>query len=224
MTFARPLILRRAIPQSCIGSTRVAVDYLRERGVAARPLSVRLAVFNPLHTACLIAAKDDAGIAADLQELYKDEPAYRASGLWGIGLGYSRLAGDAVPAERWDGHVVCIVEERLLLDLSLDQVNRPQRNIQLGPVAIPVTSEWLAISYPGEAIEAGCMLRYEALPHDRSFEDGVDWSQPERWEPILRELRTDAPAPRRGWNVKGRTRNDPCPCNSGRKTKRCCAA
>ncbi len=186
---ARPLILDVAVARSCVGSTRVAVDYLRECGVRARPLSARLRVYSPAYTALLCAATLDEGCAAELHRLTRNTETLASAGLWSIGIGYSREADDVIPERGWDGHLVCVVEDRAILDLSLDQASRPAHLIELGPTIVPSTCSWLRGEVAGEVVENGCLLAYTAQPNDRSYLAGRDWCEPQRWAGVLSELR-----------------------------------
>lgn len=186
---ARPLILSRFEARSCIASTRIAVEYLREQGVRARPVSVRLRIYNPAYTARLIAAKFDDGFAAELARMARSPESLAAAGLWSIGIGYSRDAGETIAPSAWDGHLVCVVEDRAILDLSLDQGCRPAHNIELGPALIPTNRVWLAGECGGEVIEHGCLLAYTALPADRTFLASPDWRETRRWAGVLKDLR-----------------------------------
>src|SRR5262249_38296206 len=78
---------------------------------------------------------------------------------WSIGVGY----GDKEPG-KWPGHLAVIVKERILLDLSLDQADRPAKHIRLPPLM-------RAVQRPENLLarHCDCILGYEFLPDDTSY-------------------------------------------------------
>jgi hypothetical protein len=119
---ARPILLSHFTPDCCIESTAAALDVLRAHGVACRELSVQAGVFN-----------------APAWELYQrgilmhhgraERMVWELKGAWSVGVG---LIDDDVPRPgRFGGHLVALVEERWLLDLSIDQANRPLKRLDV---------------------------------------------------------------------------------------------
>lgn len=179
---ARPEILKVARPDSCIFSTRVAVGVCRQLGVGARAVAVQTCIFNPPLTERIRAHLERFG-AMPPAELIKAWQ-YDDSGGWGVALGY----GDPRPG-KYAGHVVALVDERVILDLSIDQANRPERGIELRPLAVlDVPAGW---GLGSEALAFttcnGCALRI--APHDdASFLRCRDWNMRNRSRPTIENL------------------------------------
>lgn len=126
---ARPILLEHLSVDSCIESTAVGLDVLRAHGVRCRELSVHVGIFNA------------AGWKLYQQGLlYGHGPAEQSvwdlTGAWSVGVG---LVDTDVPKPgRFGGHLVALVENRWLLDLSIDQAARLHRGILLEPLLAPV--------------------------------------------------------------------------------------
>jgi hypothetical protein len=94
-------------------------------------------------------------------------------------------AGDPEP-RKWPGHLVANLADHALLDLALDQANRPRHEVVLPPLLVaPLNREFLR----GEAYLAGtsngCRIVYEARPGDRSFERSNDWRGKKRRSDVV---------------------------------------
>ena len=149
---------------SCIACTRIAVDTLREFGVRAQPVAVQVNIHY---------ATAAAHITDGTPEAIADDPE-----AWTFQLGFGPFElGDDI----YNGHVVCVVEGRLLLDLTLGQANRPEHGVRLGPSVFgPLQADFLKGAGQVFSGAGGCVVAYQphpakrgyfALPHstDRSF-------------------------------------------------------
>jgi hypothetical protein len=147
---------------TCILHTRVATTAIRHFGVRARPLACRLMVCNQAYV--------------DLRTELGRPPApdeYTAEAHT-VGIGY----GSDGPG--YDAHVVTVVEDRYVLDLTLDQASRPQRGIVLEPVYFEVSKAFLAgDENKGLAINDAYVV-YGAVPEDKGFLSVPDWTEPMR--------------------------------------------
>lgn len=137
---ARPIIRQYWGPDSCIASTRLACIVLRQLGLDARPIATRALVFNQPLCRRIGAHVEATGAwppnADMLAWQYED-----GSGCWGIGLGF----GPVDPrSDGYAGHLCAFVEGRWLVDLSLDQAERPYRGIFLEPLAIELCPAFVA--------------------------------------------------------------------------------
>ena len=127
---ARPIILKYFIPTSCIAATRITIRVLKEFGVRAEPLMTLTKIFNPQFTEAMNRdermPKDEAGAKAWMDE----------RGAWTIGLGFG---GKDVANNKIGGHLVAIIRDsNLIVDASIDQAVRPEKNIDFPGV---LTSE-----------------------------------------------------------------------------------
>lgn len=180
---ARTEILRVARPDSCIFSTRVAVMFCKELGITARAMSVRAAVFNSALVERYDRQTVTNGLPPTAQEMkaWQHEP---GAACWSVGVGY----GDAKPGA-FAGHLVAIVEDRFLLDLSIDQADRPERGIVLEPLWIERVEPGLLRGSSPQVMRnsVGCALRYERHDND-SWMGSPDWTERDRWDGLVRGL------------------------------------
>jgi hypothetical protein len=174
---ARPVILRHYRADSCIASSRIAIDVLSHFGILAEPLTVNLTVYNPAFAARIEAGDREPETQDELNEWI------RKYGAWNVGVG---MGGDP-RLLTWGGHLVVIAEKRCILDLSADQANRPQRNINLVPLGGDVPPEF----FDGEPLFFqinGCVLKYLVSPDNNGYTSSPDWLQASRREPLVQEI------------------------------------
>lgn len=107
---ARPLLLQYYPEDSCVLSTRVAIEVLKRHGISARPLPVRVKAFNALANSLLLAER--------WEEMKTNSDA------WSRAIGY-----DNREIGKFNGHLVAYVEEQYLVDLSISQISRPEKNL-----------------------------------------------------------------------------------------------
>jgi hypothetical protein len=88
----------------------------------------------------------------------------------------------------YDAHVVTVVERRFLLDLTLDQANRPQHSIELRPGYFLLPDGFLAGDEGAPMVLNGTYIRYTAVPDDRGFLTTPDWTLIRPSEPIIKRL------------------------------------
>lgn len=152
---------------TCILHARVAVDELRGWLVPARPLAVRAIVGN-------------AQWAADTRQLGHIPTDARewSPGTWCVGVGY----GLDPRAERagYDGHVIVVVDERYAVDLTLDQMSRPAKGIELSPHWWELPSPAFVLGEGSAAFRLGngSVVIYDAMPDERGFLSAPDWRCP----------------------------------------------
>lgn len=143
LAYARPEILRYFAADSCIASTRIALDVLGYFGIHAKAVPVSVTVFN--EDARAIYERDG------IEEVARAVHAARhqdTGGPWTLGIGVDLPGKPPGP-----GHVVAVLpRQRLLLDLSLDQANRPKKNLLLGPLAVDIPEDSRFMEEPGEVL------------------------------------------------------------------------
>jgi hypothetical protein len=158
---------------SCIASTRIAMAIGEQMGIPIEPLSVRCDVFNPPMTRFYKEhdwdppnPDEDSALAERLQE----------EGCHALVVGADDLTEDeaeSMDPGKWNGHLVALIAERYLLDMSFDQFRRPAKGIHIKD---PLIVEW----HPdGAAIEhkgLGIAVRY--LPRDdETYKTAPDWTR-----------------------------------------------
>lgn len=165
---ARPIIRSVYDSDSCIVSTRIAIDVFQEFNLLARPLVARMHAFNSAMACCLAEAREDNDAAT--YERWHHERGARA-----VHVGYAD--GHPVPRGYWAGHLVAVVERQVLVDASADQASRPHLGISLpGVIAEPVTPQFLA-GMDGLAgrLSNGCGVIYQSFPRERSYRGADFW-------------------------------------------------
>jgi hypothetical protein len=164
--YARPEILKWYRPDSCIASSRVVFDLLRHYEM--RPLAMACHV-RILNAALLKRIEKEGRHPKDEAEIRKWS---RGDGSWNIGLGGT---GQVRP-NRWDGHLVVLAYGGVMIDVSIDQANRPRKNIALKPIVMTVDPSWGTGEADAPTMENGCLLVYRAIPGDRDWVRTTGWS------------------------------------------------
>jgi hypothetical protein len=166
LEYARPIILEEFKTDSCIASTRIGLDVLDHYGILAEPLTVKTTIFNPV-----MLQRHESGerLPTNDAEMQEWVGKYRA---WAIGLGFG---GDQGP-HKWPGHLVLHAEKTTMLDLSIDQANRPQWDISLHPFGTNTFPEFLAGDEPLYVVINGCLLKYHADLNNRGYTISPNWT------------------------------------------------
>lgn len=150
--------------RTCVLQTRIATVVLRELGFRARPLTCQVLVGN--HAWC--------ELAGELGRFPQAEDWRDRDDIWCLGIGpMSQSTGPG-----YDGHVIAVVDERLALDLTIDQCDRPKHGIALKPHRWEVGTEFLTGVTPAIFTNDGALVRYDALPGERDFLHAADWTEP----------------------------------------------
>jgi hypothetical protein len=158
--------------RTCIAHTRLATIVARQAGIRAEPLACKLVILND--QAFVRAQELGRELAADDYE----------DGMWSLGIGY----GQDPEQKGYDGHVVTVIERRWVLDLTLDQADRPQHNIHLRPGWFALPERFLSGEEGATGILDGTFLRYTAMPDDRGFLTVPDWVKLRPSDPIVRQV------------------------------------
>jgi hypothetical protein len=130
----------------CVLFTRIAVDVCRERGVLAKPLVVS------------VEFRSDTEPDGMLQ------------------YGFAGKIPEDAPPDFWDGHLVAILDRRLMVDLSVDAAARPELGIAPVPFVAEVPSSFLVGGTFEIAVPEGSG-RYFAHPNRKDFRDLPAWQQ-----------------------------------------------
>lgn len=149
--------------RTCVLQTRIATVVLREQGVRARPLACDLLVGN----AAWLRLMGELGRYPNVNEFRGEE--------WTVGVA-AENPDPAVPG--YNGHVVTVVEEAHVLDLTVDQASRPQKGIVLTPVRWIAPGGFLTGEAPALFDVGGCLVKYDARPRDEDFMRAPDWTEP----------------------------------------------
>jgi hypothetical protein len=155
-------------PDCCIAATAILNEVLDYFRLTARPLSVIATVFNPVMSERIA----QEGMPT-LEEAERD---WFPKGCYSLAVG----AGDRQPG-KWPGHLVTVLGGQALIDMTLDQANRPQHGIVLpAPIIAPLTPDFLTKEAGVAGMVNRCRVVYQARPDDRSFERSNDWKSRKR--------------------------------------------
>lgn len=165
----REEVLRRFQPSSCIVSTRVVIEVLKEFCIPARPVVASAIVMNSKFAECL--------------ESYGRLPDHVTSWEWrekhgAISFGLARRSD---PQKNWPAHMVAIADSdkgRYLLDPSLDQLNHLGHSCVLKPFVCSVGRAFLGSGEPHcEDLEKGWSVFYVPDITDNSWINSPNWEQ-----------------------------------------------
>jgi hypothetical protein len=166
---ARPIILEYFRPDSCIASTHILIRVLDYFGVHADPMPLKIVVGNKSFWR-LVAA----GIIPPASVQLLDE--HKA---WSVGIDGKGERLDAAGAPGYRGHLVAYCpQHKFFLDGSLDQANRPHKNIIVpGLIRVAVPRLFFSELDPHLALHVDfvdCAVEY--YRHDDfSFRSAIDW-------------------------------------------------
>lgn len=176
------------LPDACIAATRVAIHALAEKRVPARALHVSVVAYNPPYRELLEARHADPegwdSLPHDEKERLTVE--WRERGAWSVLLGFG--ADPRAKRPGYDGHVVAIVKERWLLDLTIGQAARPHKGIHLEAGFAPVDRDFLRGEKPITFKFGDATAIYYAEPERRGYLLAPDWKHARRGDPLAQEL------------------------------------
>lgn len=176
MDIARPKILKEFRADSCIASTAICLDVLTRRGILAEPLAVRTMIFNQP----FVARIERTGVFPNGEKEIAEWTA--ADGSYSVGIGF----GPPQPG-KWAGHLVAIAERQYLIDISVDQANRPLYGMEFDSVAVEIDEDFLA-GKPRVFSYNSCTFRYDAFPNNTGFRSSPDWTFPGRRKNIVESV------------------------------------
>jgi hypothetical protein len=150
---------------SCLPAARIGIDVLKGYDIHAQPMSVSVVGMNP--TAANMKSPNDP-----IPDGAPD-PAV-------IKIAYEG------PTDPWSGHCV-IVAGNEIVDLTIDQIDRPDRALTVPPMAFPAPNGFLEGKWIWLQREDGCKIGYRALQGDTAFKAAPDWSDDDK----IANLRAD---------------------------------
>ena len=116
--------LRTKNKTTCVLACRVATDVLRPMGLRAKPVTVGVRAMNDAYA----------------RAIEEDRPPSAEEGAWTVDIGI----GPPAEGDGLDAHVVLLVQDRYLLDLTIDQADRPQKGIHTAPYWLELTGDMKA--------------------------------------------------------------------------------
>jgi hypothetical protein len=154
---ARPIILTRYRADSCIASTRIAIDALAHFGVDAEPFACLAMAYNKRYGERL-----QAGLAP-----LDDPDSFSIT----IGL-IDRI--EAYERRKAVGHVLALTHDDVI-DLSIDQASRPEQGIVLEPFAFPRPPHFTEQRTTLIDEDTGGALVYDPRPDERPWLPSSRW-------------------------------------------------
>lgn len=173
--FGREQILKEWGPDSCIASTALAIDILKHYGIKAEAFPCTVMVFNAVNNQKI----KEIGRLPNAEE----SRAWQDDGGWSVGVGFG---SKGMAENKWPGHLVVIVDDEILLDLSIDQATRPKHKmyLQAGGGGIPNFQEFYSGKEVYVAEANDCLLIYERKDQD-AYKKSPDWTERQRRERVL---------------------------------------
>lgn len=161
---ARPEIRRDHLPNSCIASTWITIEVMRQLGVAARALEVRLSVGNAAYR----RLRDLFG-PPKTPTLLKQWAAEHGAYVVGVGFDDGSVG--------IGGHLVALVAEGFLVDASIDQTVDPPHGLNPPPVPWGVADPlFLSGARPLQRLDVGNLfVEYSQHPVASRYLDSYDW-------------------------------------------------
>lgn len=156
-----PIIRERWLPRSCIASTRIGMGVLKHYGIPCYPQAVKVDALN-------------RAAARAVLEGWTDPVALEEAGVKMVGIDGTGALDNV--AGSWDGHLVLVTADatglEIIVDLTLDQMSRPEHDLPLEPVVLPVFDGWpFGVTFPG----SGVQVLYRKIP-TRSYRSTKDWN------------------------------------------------
>lgn len=181
---AKPALAAVYPPDSCINAACIAQRVFDVLGMKSQPLTVQVDVMNPPLVRFLNRFHAEHKRQPSEQEWTDAAAAIKGGHIIGLGYAQSPIPGQPyTERNRWAGHLVTILEGRVLIDITLDQADRPGSGIVLKPVvqevlpAFLVGSGWLPTIH-GRGDQTS-MAVYKARPLDNTYRSAGAWK---RWD------------------------------------------
>lgn len=172
LAYGREEVLRHFSVDSCIASTRVAVNVMERLGYAAHPMSVSCTVFNPAMTQKMEETGSWPKDAAEFDQWIAD------LGAWNVSLGLRPPGYHGFVC-----HLVAIINRHVLVDLSLDQATRSAKNMILHPFASVVPPAFLE-GMPFITRQDGMLIIYKQTP-ETGWKLSPNWVNRWQYEPVV---------------------------------------
>lgn len=171
---ARPIILEYFRKDSCIASTRITVEVFSRLGFKATPLPCYVQIYNSKFREIFEREKH----WPTKEEMKK----WITEGGWGISIGLGDHKGGG-----YVGHLVAIVENKYLIDSSIDQAERPNKEIFLPTILVKEINRNFRRGKENHTIinDEGTVMVYEPRIKDRKWEVSPDWTENRRHTPAV---------------------------------------
>jgi hypothetical protein len=154
----------------CIAIARINQIILEDYHFKVQPVTVQLEIFNEAFVKKGRPPKDE-----------HETRAWADEGVWKIVLGWRQ---NKLAPGKWPGHLVSIVNNQHLLDITITQATRPHKNINLEPLVIATIN----FSKPLCIRDRDTYLFYDFFWNDKTYLNSPDWQK--QHKDFVKEIRS----------------------------------
>jgi hypothetical protein len=169
---ARPIILEDFRRDSCIASTAITIGVMQYFGIRAVPFPCRAMVFNKAFAERIDRARRLPNETETIEWTSGPDNA------WSVGVGFPNTT------QQYVGHLAAMVDDKYLVDASIDQANRPAKDMILPPVMLAGVSRDFRRAKKSERhflrSDDGMVIIYEPRPKDKVWLSSPDWNEKTR--------------------------------------------
>lgn len=154
------LLMKKNNLTCSVTATRLIYDVLTKLHFKVKPLAVEARVYNPMYTQKLRPPENDEEANKWLEE-----------GCWSV------ILGDLVPkvANKWPGHLVAIINDVCIMDLTIVQAYRPDKNLLVNPVFAEINEAFIQGDIQRGVMNNDCLIVYQAVPYNQDWLKARDW-------------------------------------------------
>ena len=180
VTVSPKIILRKFKEDCCIAATRILIEVLKKFHFKdLKPLTVEANIFNEVYLK-----------KGRLPQSDEEAQTWLTEGAWQIVLGDRELQ---LP-NKWPGHLVVILNNKHMIDLSLFQANRPHKNINMEPLCAIVPEGFVKGEDHCSLIFKNCLMTYISFPQDNTYQKAKDWCDKSRTDDVVKDIYAEAKA------------------------------
>lgn len=161
---ARPEIRRDHAAASCVASAWVTIEVMVRLGYKAEAVDVVASVGNAAYAALWSLNKGPARDSSQFDDWCNNH------GAWVVGVGHDQTVGGI------GGHVICVVEDRFVVDASLDQVMDSCDTLIVPPVLFfEIDPDGLPFGIMREVRPNIIFVEYVRRPSKVAYRQLPDW-------------------------------------------------
>lgn len=167
-------ILRKYKETCCIAGARIIIEVLKKLHFKnIKPFTVEANIFNEVYVKKGRTPQSD-----------EEAQQWLTEGCWQIVLGdrEEKIEG------RWPGHLVVLINDQYLLDVTIFQATRPHKGIHLTPVLTTVPEDFIKGEDKCGLMYNNCMIIYTSYPTDDSYKTARDWWDVARSKEVVSDI------------------------------------
>jgi len=174
VTVSPSILVRKYKEDCCIAATRILIEVLKKlhfRNI--KPLVVEANIFNEVYCT--------KGRPPESEEEAK---AWLEEGAWQVVVGDRQT----IIPNKWPGHLVVILEDKYMIDLSMFQASRPQKKINMAPICTVVPENFVKGGDKCGLMFNNCMITYSPFLKDQSYQKAKDWWDKTRSADVVSDI------------------------------------